>query len=470
MIITNSTITTTRLSSLPRNKRLWLAALSFCLPFATAHAATPSPTAAQQLAEEAYVFAYATAEHNKVLKVIAAKLPFNVLYGEPRLLGPQDNKVVSPNNDTFYSRALLDLRSEPQVLQVPAVEKRYYSFQLVDMRTNNLDYIGTRATGRAAGRYLIVGPDWKGELPAGFNGLIRSSSQLVFMLGRTEVKGQADQAAAAEILKSYRLQALSSVLGQNAPAALPKLALSTYRDSKEGQASDVFVTFNALAPLQAWSAEEQAQLSRFAEIGVGPGLNFNPPAAIAQAVARGAEAGREKVKAASLSISPNHNGWFSSPANAGHFGSDDLTRAAAAWRYIYVNDPAEALYPIALQDAEGQPLSGNRAYRLHFAAGQLPPVDSFWSLTMYDAQTQLLSANPLNRYSLGDRSPSLTYDADGGLTLLIQNGAPAQAQQGNWLPAPKGRFNMILRLYLPQQKALQGTYQLPAILPLANQE
>ncbi|RJG11083.1 DUF1254 domain-containing protein [Pseudomonas cavernicola] len=450
--------------------RHWLTALSLCLPLATAHAGMPSPAAAQQLAEEAYVFAYATAEHNKVLNAIAAKLPFNVLYNEPRLMGPEDNKVVSPNNDTFYSRALLDLRSEPQVLQVPAVEKRYYSFQLIDVRTNNLDYIGTRATGTAAGRYLIVGPAWKGELPAGFNGLIRSTSQLVFLLGRTEVKGQSDQAAAAEILKGYRLQALSSVLGQTVPAALPKLKLPTYRNSKDGQASDVFVTFNALAPLQAWTPAEQTQLSRFAEIGVGPGLDFNPPAAIAQAVASGAETGREKVKAASLSISPNHNGWFSSPANAGHFGSDDLTRAAAAWRYIYVNDPVEALYPIALQDAKGKPLNGNKAYRLHFAAGQLPPVDSFWSLTLYDAETQLFSANPLKRYSLGDRSPSLTYDADGGLTLLIQNSAPAQALQGNWLPAPKGPFNMILRLYLPQQKALQGAYQLPAIESVASQE
>ncbi|AYC33066.1 DUF1254 domain-containing protein [Pseudomonas cavernae] len=451
------------------HRRLSLLALTLSLGLPIAHAA-PSPEQARKLAAEAYVFAYATAEHDKVLNAIAAKLPYNVLFGEARLLGPDDKNVVSPNNDTFYSRALLDLRSEPQVLSVPAEGKRYYSFQLVDLRTNNLDYIGTRATGTAAGRYLIAGPDWQGQLPAGFDGLIRSPSRVVFLLGRTEVKGAADQPAAAAVLKEYRLQSLSAALKQDAPAALPKLTLPPYSNTKAGKASALFSTFNALAPLHAWSAEEQAQLQRFAEIGVGPGLDFKPSAEIAAAVDAGAEAGRDKVKAASVSISPNRNGWYSSPANVGHFGSDDLTRAAAAWRYIYVNDAAEALYPIALQDSQGQPLNGSKRYRLHFAAGQLPPVNSFWSLTMYDSQTQLLVANPIQRYSIGDRTPGLVYDADGGLTLYLQHDAPAATQQANWLPAPKGQFNMLLRLYLPKESALKGTYQLPAITPVGGQE
>ena len=141
--------------------RHWISALALGASLGTVHAETLDQPQAKALAQEAYVFAYATVEHDKVLTAIAAKLPFNRLYGEPRLLGPQDNKVVSPNNDTFYSRALLDLRSEPMVLDVPAVQGRYYSFQLVDLRTDNLDYIGTRATGNQAGRFLIAGPDWQ---------------------------------------------------------------------------------------------------------------------------------------------------------------------------------------------------------------------------------------------------------------------------------------------------------------------
>ncbi|MCY1281137.1 hypothetical protein D9M68_289630 [compost metagenome] len=439
---------------------------ALCLTLALPQAfATPTPEQARQLAEDAYVFAYASAEHAKALNAIAARLPFNVLYSEPRLLGPNDRNVVSPNNDTFYSRALLDLRAEPQVLDVPAIGSRYYSFQLVDLRTDNLGYVGTRATGTAAGRYLIAGPDWQGSLPEGFSGVIRSPSQLALLLGRTEVRGDADHEAAA-LLKQYRLSPLSRVLGRDAPAALPKLTLPPYTSTKEGPASEAFVIFNALAPLHRWTPVEQARLERFAAIGVGPGLTFAPPADIAQAVSQGAAAGRDRVKAASSNISSERNGWYASPLSAGHFGEDDLTRAAAAWRYIYVNDAAEALYPIAIKDAEGQPLNGGKAYRLHFPADRLPPVNSFWSLTLYDAQTQLLVANPLDRHALGDRSKSLRYDADGGLTLYLQHAEPAAERRGNWLPAPAGAFNVILRLYLPKQSALDGSYAVPAIEPV----
>lgn len=444
--------------------RYWITAFGLGISLATAQAVALDQQQASALAQQAYVFAYATAEHNKVLNAIAAKLPYNTLYSEARLLGPEDNKVVSPNNDTFYSRALLDLRGEPQVLQVPALEGRYYSFQLIDMRTDNLDYIGTRATGHQAGRYLIAGPDWKGEVPAGFAGLIRSPSRLVFLLGRTEVKGEADQAAAAQVLKGYTLMPLSKAQGNTPPAALAKLQLPVYQDSKQGRAVDLFNSFNTLAVLHQWTAAEREQLQRYAPIGVKPGLAFNPPAALAEAIAKGAEEGREQVRAASSTLSEEQSGWFRSPANVGKFGTDDLTRAAVAWRYIYANDPVEALYPMALHDAEGQPMDGNHAYRLRFAAGQLPPVDAFWSLTLYDGSTQLLAANPLKRYALGDRSPGLTYDADGGLTLTLQANAPAAAEQGNWLPTPQGPFNLILRMYLPQKTALDGSYPLPTIV------
>ncbi|KPH01726.1 hypothetical protein AEQ67_05565 [Pseudomonas sp. RIT-PI-q] len=443
--------------------RYWISALALGASLGTVHAATLDPSEAKALAQEAYVFAYATAEHDKVLTAIAAKLPFNRLYSEPRLLGPQDNKVVSPNNDTFYSRALLDLRSEPMVLEVPAVQGRYYSFQLVDMRTDNLDYIGTRATGNQTGRYLIAGPDWQGALPDGFDGVIRSPSRLVFLLGRTEVKGEADQQDAAKVLMGYALQPLSKVSAGAAPAALAPLQLPLYQDTKQGPAQALFGSFNALAPLHQWTPTERSKLQRFAAIGVKPGQAFEPPADLSDAIAQGAEAGRDQVRAASSQVSVEQRGWFRSPTNVGKFGDDDLTRAAVAWRYIYANDPVEAVYPMALHDAQGQPLDGSKTYRLHFPAGQLPPVNAFWSLTLYDGKTQLLAANPIQRYALGDRSPDLHYDADGGLTLMLQPDAPAQAPQSNWLPTPAGPFNLLLRLYLPKAGALDGSYQLPTI-------
>ncbi|MGF6207811.1 DUF1254 domain-containing protein [Pseudomonas frederiksbergensis] len=441
--------------------RYWISALALGASLGTVHAATLDQPQAKMLAQEAYVFAYATVEHDKVLTAIAAKLPFNRLYSEPRLLGPEDNKVVSPNNDTFYSRALLDLRGEPLVLEVPEVQGRYYSFQLVDMRTDNLDYIGTRATGNQPGRYLIAGPDWHGEVPAGFSGVIRSPSRLVFLLGRTEVKGETDLKDAAKVLMGYALQPLSRVVGGVVPELPAPLQLPAYQDTKQGPAQALFGTFNALAPLHEWTPNEREKLARFAAIGVRPGAAFQPPADLSEAIAQGAEAGREQVRVASSQVSVEQQGWFRSPANVGKFGDDDLTRAAVAWRYIYANDPVEAVYPMALHDAQGQMLDGRNAYRLHFPAGQLPPVNAFWSLTLYDGKTQLLAANPIQRYALGDRSPDLRYDADGGLTLILQPDAPAQ--QGNWLPTPQGPFNLLLRLYLPKAGALDGGYQMPTI-------
>ncbi|MHC8314714.1 DUF1254 domain-containing protein [Pseudomonas sp. LB3P31] len=444
--------------------RYWISALTLGTSLGCAHAATLDQTQARQLAQEAYVFAYATVEHDKLLTAIAAKLPYNKLYSEPRLLGPQDNKVVSPNNDTFYSRALLDLRGEPVVLDVPAVQGRYYSFQLVDMRTDNLDYIGTRATGKQKGRYLIAGPDWQGAVPDGFSGVIHSPSRLVFLLGRTEVKGEADQQDATKVMQGYALQPLSKVTGAAAPN-LPALQLPLYQDSKSAPAQALFSTFNALAPLHQWTPGEQAKLQRFAAIGVQPGAAFAAPPGLDDAIIQGAEAGREQVRVASSQLSVEQQGWFRSPANVGKFGDDDLTRAAVAWRYIYANDPVEAIYPMALHDDQGQVLDGNNAYRLHFAAGQLPPVDAFWSLTLYDAKTQLLAANPIQRYALGNRSHAMQYDADGGLTLTLQQTAPEQ--QGNWLPTPQASFNLLLRLYLPQAAALAASYRLPTITRIA---
>jgi hypothetical protein len=453
----------------PRSTALLLAWL---LASADAASTSPTPEVARQLAAQAYVFAYASAEHGKALEAIAAQLPANFLHNRSTLLGPQDRTVVSPNNDTLYSYALLDLREQPLVLEVPAVAQRYYSFQLVDLRTDNLDYIGSRATGRAAGRFVIAGPDWQGSLPSGFaTRLIRSPSQILLLLGRTAVNGADDLAAANAVTRGYRLQGLAQALDQ-APAAPPRpLAVPAYRPTKEGPAAVLFAGFNALATWHAWSPREREQLARFAEIGVGPGLHFPPQnlaAEVAAALRAGTEDGREQVKAATRTLTMPVNGWLSSPANAGHYGADDLTRAATAWQYIYVNDAAEALYPIAKVDARGQPLDGHRAYRLRFNADQLPPVNAFWSLTLYDGHTQLFAANPLERYALGDRSEGLVYDADGGLTLHIQPNPPGAGRDGNWLPTPPGPFYLIQRLYLPQARALDDSYRLPGIQPLSE--
>lgn len=446
--------------------RPWLPALAF-LPLFAGHAwaAGPTPQQARELGEQAYLFAYATAEHGKALQAISAKLPVNYLYNKTALLGPEDRTVVSPNNDTLYSYALLDLREHPVILDVPAVPQRYYSFQLIDMRTNNLDYIGTRATGREAGSFLIAGPDWDGQQPEGFKGkVIRSPSRILFLLGRTAVEGEADLDAAKAVMDGYKLRSTQ-------PTLLPhKMDVPAYLPTKEGPVENAFIDFNGLSAWHAWNADEQQRLKQFAPIGVGTGKPFDArqlPADIAQAVLQGAEDGRKKIEAATQGFAAPVNGWQKSPVNIGHYGNDDLTRAAVAWRYIYANNAEEAMYPITYVDSAGQPLDGGHAYRLHFAPGELPPVDAFWSLTLYDGKTQMLSANPLKRYTLSSEG-NLKRDADGGLTLAIQHDAPASTD--NWLPAPQGPFNLILRMYLPQERALKGDYQPPAVQPVASKE
>lgn len=296
--------------------RHWLPAFAL-LPLFAGHAwaAAPSPQQARELAEQAYLFAYATAEHGKTLQAIAAKLPVNHLYNRTTLLGPEDRTVVSPNNDTLYSYALLDLREHPVVLDVPAVPRRYYSFQLIDMRTDNLDYIGTRATGRAAGSFLIAGPDWDGKQPEGFQGkVIRSPSRILFLLGRTAVDGEADLAAAKAVMEGYALRSTQ-------PTLLPhKMDVPPYQPTKQGPAQNVFVDFNALSTWHAWNPQERERLARFAQIGVGTGKPFDPaqlPADIAQAVAEGAEEGRNKVLAATEGFSKPSNGWQTFPTNVG---------------------------------------------------------------------------------------------------------------------------------------------------------
>lgn len=446
--------------------RHWLPALAILQLFA-GHAWATAPTAqqARSLAEQAYLFSFATAEHGKTLQAIAAKLPVNHLYNRTTLLGPEDRTVVSPNNDTLYSYALLDLREHPVIFEVPAVSQRYYSFQLIDMRTNNLGYIGTRATGRTAGSFLITGPDWDGKAPDDFQGkVVRSPSRILLLLGRTAVNGEADIAAAKAVLDGYKLR---SAMQTRQPH---KMDMPAYQPTKEGPAQNAFVNFNALSAWHAWNTQEQERLAQFAQIGVGTGKPFDLtqlPADIAQAVAQGAEDGRNKILAATEGFSRPRNGWQKLPTNVGHYGSDDLTRAAVAWKYLYANDPAEAMYPVTHVDEAGQPLHGKRSYRLYFAPGQLPPVNAFWSVTLYDGKTQMLSANPLDRHTLNSKA-ALKMDANGGLTLSIQHDKPASSD--NWLPAPLGPFNLILRMYLPQEKVLKGEYQPPVVQPVQSQE
>jgi hypothetical protein len=366
----------------------------------------------------------------------------------------------------------VDLRAEPVVLSVPAIAKeRYYSLQFIDLYTFNFAYVGSRATGSDAGHYLLAGPDWKGEVPAGINGVIRCETQLACVVYRTQLFGDGDLAEVKKIQAQYVVQPLSRFLGRAAPPASPPIAFIKPL-TPEAQKSDpqFFGLLNFLLGFAPTHPSEAALMERFAKIGVGRGQSFDFAAMTAEqraALKQGmADAWEAFAKFKKESVDTGRKSSADCFGTREFLKNDYLMRMAGAVLGIYGNSKAEAMYPLYFVDAEGKPLDGKSGrYALHFAPGQLPPVNAFWSLTMYELPASLLVENPLNRYLIN--SPmlkDLVKDADGGCTLYVQNDSPGGDKEKNWLPAPAGPFLLVLRLYWPKDEALDGRWKAPPLV------
>jgi hypothetical protein len=404
------------------------------------------------------------------------KAPFNQIKNEPNVFTYKDTAVVTPNSDTPYSFVWMDLRAEPVVLSVPAVDpKRYYSVMLCDGNTYNYGYIGSRATGSEAGDYMVVGPEWKGATPAGIKKVFRSSTQFSVAGYRTQLFNPDDLDNVRKVQAGYKVQPLSAYLKQ--PATTAAATIDFPKIDKELVKKNFFEYLDfalQFAPEQANEKEIRAQL---ASIGVGPGKSFNfkdLPVEQKLEVGLGMKEGDRKVDEAIANVGKAINGWRVSglPGDSAHYNGDWLMRAAAAKAGIYGNDPAEATYPLTRIDSRGQTLDGSKSsYTLTFPAGQLPPVNAFWSLTMYDGKTQLLIENPINRYLINSPMlPNMKTNPDGSLTLFIQNKSPGADKESNWLPAPNGDIYLVMRLYWPKTEAPsilpagEGTWKPPAIM------
>ena len=395
------------------------------------------------------------------------KAPFNQLKNEPNVFTYKDTAIVTPNSDTPYSFVWMDLRAEPIVLSVPAVDaKRYYSVQLCDGNTYNYGYIGTRTTGSEAGDYMVVGPDWKGTTPPSIKKVFRSSTQLSLAGYRTQLFSPDDLDNVKKVQAGYKVQALSAYLKQ--PATVAATVIDFPKVDKELVKTNFFEYLDfalQFAPAQENEKEIRAQL---ATIGVGPGKTFNfkdLPLEQKLEVGLGMKEGERKVDESVANAGKAINGWRVSSlfGDSAFFNSDWLKRAAGAKGGIYGNDAAEAMYPARRTDSDGQTLDGSQHnYTLTFPAGQLPPVNAFWSLTMYDGKSQLLIENPINRYLINSPMlPTMKTNADGSLTLYIQNKSPGADKEANWLPAPNGPIYLVLRLYWPKVEP-------PSILPVGE--
>jgi hypothetical protein len=437
----------------------------------SADAEWPDVREAKAIAEEGFIYGLPIVMNYGIMYEYAVdrnssqfKAPFNQIKNESNVYTYKDTAVVTPNSDTPYSFVWMDLRAEPVVLSVPAVDpKRYYSVQLCDGNTYNYGYIGNRATGSEAGDYMVVGPDWKGATPPGIKKAFRSSTQLSFAIYRTQLFNPDDLDNVKKIQTDYKAQTLSTYLKQPAPPPSP--AIDFPKIDKELMKTNFFEYLDfalQLAPAEANEKEIRAQLGR---IGIGPGKTFNfkdLPLEQKLEIGLGMKEGDRKVEEGVANAGKAINGWrvTSLPGDSAHYNGDWLKRAVAAKAGIYGNDAAEAMYPLTHVDGDGKTLDGSKhSYTLTFPPGQQPPVNAFWSLTMYDGKTQLLIENPINRYLINSPMvPAMKTNADGSLTLYIQKDSPGADKESNWLPAPNDTIYLVMRLYWPKTEA-------PSILP-----
>ena len=394
---------------------------------------------------------------------------FNELHNSARVYTPDDKAVQTPNSDTPYSILGLDLRAEPMVLTVPAVDpKRYYSIQLVDAYTHNFAYIGSRATGSGAGNYLITGPGWKGGKPAGITQVIPAETNLVLGIYRTQLFGPDDLENVKKVQAGFKVQPLSAFLGKPAPPAAPAIEfIQPLTPQAQKTSLEFFNVLNFALQFAPTVRSEQDLMARFAKIGVGPGLPFDAGALspeIRAAMEQGMADAWGEFDALKKRIDAKEVTSGDMLGTRDFLKNNYLYRMAAAVIGIYGNSKEEAMYPLYGVDADGQKLDGSKHYVLRFAPGALPPVNAFWSVTMYEMPSSLLVKNPLNRYLINSTMlPSLTKDSDGGLTLYIQNTSPGKDKEANWLPAPAGPFMMAMRLYWPKEEALDGKWEAPLL-------
>lgn len=423
-----------------------------------------SPQDASAIAADAYVWGLPLVVTMRTMQTLGPVIGVNHLYAQQQLSDASSRSVVAPNVDTLYDVTVLDLRNGPIVLTVPEIRDRYYTFQFMAMNTESFAYIGTRATGGAAGSWVIAPPGWDGTVPPADH-LISAPTPLVFLLGRSLVLSADDLPTARAVMAQVRLEPLTP---QSDEAGSTVSSLGAPPGTPQSVADAGAAFFDELGDVLAisppTSEADRAALARFAAIGIGPGRH---PAADATpdsraALAKGVVDGAARVKQELTSSTDSVNGWDSHP-HLGQYGDDFLLRAAIAQAGWGANVPEEAVYVTSTQDVNGEDYSGARGYVLHFAAGQLPPAKAFWSLTLY-APDMFLFDNPAKRYAIGDRTPDLQANPDGSVDLYLQQ-SPPPGHESNWLPTPAGGFVLEMRIYLPEPTVLDGTYRLPAVTP-----
>jgi hypothetical protein len=435
-----------------------------------------TPTELREIIKEGYIYGFPMVDSYRIQYSYFVdrshpefKGDWNQPHSTARVYTPQDKAMQTPNSDTPYTFLGADLRAEPLVIGVPAVPKgRYYSLQFIDMYTHNFAYVGSRATGNEAGHYLLAGPTWQGAVPEGIKGVIRSETDFAFVLYRTQLFGSGDLEEVKKIQAQYTVRPLSQFTGATPPPpTAPVDFMKPLSPEAQKTSPEFFAILNFLFRFTPTHPSETALMTRFAMAGLGQGRSFDAGALSAdqrRAVEEGmADAWQTFAKFKKEEVDTGKRTSGDGFGTREFLHNDYMNRMSAAVLGIYGNSKEEANYPIYFVDSERNPLNAATGrYTIRFESGGLPPVNAFWSLTMYELPASLLTENAINRYLINSQmAPGLIRDADGGITLYIQHESPGKDKEPNWLPAPSGPFFMVLREYWPKPEALDGSWNVP---------
>lgn len=425
-------------------------------------------------AREAYIYTYPMVKNYLTMYQYALepdgsqyKGPLNTLVSIARVYTPDDTAIITPNSDTPYSFVVFDLRAEPVVVTMPPIEeKRYYSLQLIDLYTNNVDYPGTRVDGNGGGDFLITGPGWKGDVPKGIKRVIEMPTTLAMGIVRTQLFSPADLDKVKEIQAAYKAALLSAYAGMPTPAAPASVDWMAVSD-------ELMVT--NYWPLAAFLLQfappypgDEAQRKNLDKLGIRERAMWPEADLSSDTVALMKEVAittEKEIRDEAARLTDSSKIFGTPEFMKGRF----MVRAAAAQGGIYGNSVQEALYVIYAFDEQKAPLDGKRGrYTLTFTPETLPPVDAFWSLTMYDRPKQFLVDNPINRYLINSPMLAGLKKSDKGeIVLHLQHESPGPELESNWLPAPTEIFYAVMRLYLPRAEALDGRWAPPPIEALS---
>ena len=426
------------------------------------------------LGAEAYLYGYPLVMM-ETTRIQSAKYigPENQLRMVRQFPNAQFKEVVRPNVDTLYTTAFISMKEGPWAFEMPANNKRYELMPFMDAWTNVFASPGTRTSGNQGGTYLLAGPEWNGQVPKGMT-LLKSPTDMVWLIGRTQTNGTADFATVHELQNRLRLSkwpqppdSLSASTDSKRDAQ-PSWQVSTepsLTPVAQMKALNTTEFFNRLMKLMVSnppSPEDAPLLARLAQLEIKPGQAVHLSGSNALSFSLGRWIANQRVMKA-LNTKAQDGSWSYPPLNFGRYGTDYNTRAAVAMVGLGANLPEDAMYPNTVLDHQGQALNGKHRYRLHFAANALPPVKAFWSITAYGADEFLID-NPMQRFAIGDRDP-LVFNADGSLDLWVQATPPSQKEAAaNWLPVQMGApFLLNARLYWPEDKALNGQWKMPVV-------